>query len=94
MDLVDLHSLFSDYAMRRGAEDEVKSPMVNDMINHGHVIKPIKTHRVQRSPRFVNMWRFEGGASTLGEGMEALCLCASLLSGYSSVIFSYNKQII
>ena len=46
MDLVDLHSLFSDYAMRRGAEDEVKSPMVNDMINHGHVIKPIKTHRL------------------------------------------------
>ena len=83
MDLVDLHSLFSDYAMRRGAEDKVKSPMVNGLINHGHVIKPIKPPRVQRYSRFVNMRRFEGGASTLGEGMEALCLCASLLSGYS-----------
>ena len=83
MDLVDLHSLFSDCAMRRGAEDKVKLPTVNGLINHGCVIKPIKPHRVQRYSRFVNMWRFDGGASTLGEGMEALCLCASLVSGYS-----------
>ena len=50
MDLVDLYSLFSDYATRRGAEDEVKSPMVNDMINHGHVIKPIKTTEFRDLP--------------------------------------------